>query len=338
MMPVSDTSVGYVTITVIQYGLLSPNRKTFMQNIYEAQASNKRKSALILVLFLLFTALVIYVLSQAFVVYLGYEPGGLGFVGLALIISGLMSFGSYWYSDKIVLTISGARPAKRETEFNFYTAAENLSIAAGIPRPKLYVIEDSAPNAFATGRDPEHAVVCATSGLLQKLNRTELESVIAHELSHIKNYDIRLMTIVTVLVGTIALLADWFFRIGWHSRGGRDRDRGQIGAIFLVLGIIFAILSPFIAQLIQLAISRRREFTADAGSVAITRQPTGLIAALEKISEDHEALEAANKATAHLYIVNPFKDKIKGGIGLFSNLFNTHPPLGERIKILRQMS
>ncbi|KKQ51558.1 MAG: Protease HtpX-like protein [Candidatus Woesebacteria bacterium GW2011_GWA1_39_21b] len=309
-----------------------------MQNIYEVQTANKRKSAVILILFLIFTAITVYVLSQAFAVYLGYEPGGLGFVGLALIVSGLMSFASFYYSDKIVLAISGAREADRKREFDFYTVAESFAIATGLPKPKLYVIEDTAPNAFATGRDPEHAVVCATTGLLQKLTRTELEGVIAHEMSHIRNYDIRLMTIVSVLVGTIALLADWFFRIGWHARGGRDRDRGGIAAVILILGVIFAILSPIIAQLIRLAISRRREFTADAGSVTITRQPSGLISALEKISADHEPLEAANKATAHLYIANPFKDKVGGAVGWFSGLFNTHPPIEERIKLLQQMT
>lgn len=309
-----------------------------MQNIYEAVASNKRKSTVILVLFMVFTTIVVYVLSQAFAAYFGYEPGGLGFVGIALIISGLMSFGSYWASDKIVLSISGARPADRKREFDFYTVAENLAIGTGLPKPQLYVIEDTAPNAFATGRDPEHAVICATTGLLQKLNRSELEGVIAHELSHIRNYDIRLMSIVSVLVGSIALLADWFLRISWHGGRNRDRENGQLGIFFMVLGLIFAIMSPFIAQLIKLAISRRREFTADASSVAITRQNQGLISALKKISADHEPLEAANKATAHLYIANPFKDKISGAVGMFSSLFNTHPPVEERIKALNRMA
>jgi len=308
-----------------------------MKNIYEVQSSNKRKSAFIIVLFLLFTTVVVYVLAQAIGIYMGYEPGGLGFVGLALIISGIMSFGSYWYSDRIVLAISSAKPADRNKEFNFYTAAENLSIGAGLPKPKLYVIEDSAPNAFATGRDPEHAVICATTGLLAKLNRTELEAVLAHELSHIKNYDTRLMSVVSVMVGIVALLADWFLRMSWFGGRSKDRDKGSMGAIIMVLGLIFAILSPIVAQLIQLAISRRREFFADAGSISLTRQPSGLISALEKISLDHEPLEAANKATAHLYIINPFKEGIKGGVGWFANLFNTHPPIEERVKALQQM-
>lgn len=307
-----------------------------MVNVYEAQAANRRKSAIVIVLFIVFVTLSVYIISQGLGVYFGYEPGGLGVVGIALIISGLMSFGSYYFGDKIVLTISGARPAERKRDFNFYTVAENLSIAAGISKPKLYVIEDSAPNAFATGRDPEHAVICATTGLLQKLDRTELEGVIAHELSHIRNYDTRLMSIVAVLVGMIALLADIFLRLSF--RGGRsDRRESQAGAIFLLLGLIFAILSPIVARLIQLAVSRRREFFADVSAVSITRQPSGLISALEKIAADHEPLEAANKATAHLYIVNPFKEKGHGAVDWFASLFNTHPPVTERIAALTKM-
>jgi len=307
-----------------------------MINLYEAQAANRRKSALIMALFILFVTVSVYVISQAMGVYFGYEPGGLGVAGLALIISGLITFVSYYASDKIVLSISGARPADRKRDYNFYTVAENLSLAAGIPKPKLYVIEDSAPNAFATGRDPKHAVVCATSGLLNKLTRTELEGVVAHELSHVKNYDTRLMSIVAVLVGMVALLADIFLRTSF--RGGRSDRRGsQAAAIFLLLGIIFAILSPIISRLIQLAVSRRREFFADSSSVAITRQPSGLISALKKIAADHEPLEAANKATAHLYIVNPFKEKGHGAVDWFAGLFNTHPPVSERIAALTKM-
>ncbi len=309
-----------------------------MKNIYEVADANKRKSAIIIVLFGVFVSLAVYVLSQAMSVYMGYEPGGLGVVGIAFIISGLMSFGGYYYSDRIVLGISGARPADRKLDFEFYTVAENLSLASGLPKPRLYVINDTALNAFATGRDPEHAVVCATRGLLDNLDRTELEGVIAHELTHVRNYDTRLMSVVAVLVGIVALLGDWFMRMSWFGRSrDSDRDSGQIGAIFLVLGFIFALLSPFIAQLIQLAISRRREFMADAGSVAITRQPGGLISALKKISGDTEPLEAANKATAHLYICNPFKGKGKSAVGWFASLFNTHPPIAERIRVLQEM-
>lgn len=309
-----------------------------MKNIYEVRSANKIKSAIIVSLFIVFVFLATYILTNAFGAYLGYAPGGFGYFGMALIISGISSFASYYYSDKIVLGISGARPATPKEDKLFTQVVENLCIGAGIPKPKLFVIEDSAPNAFATGRDPEHAVICVTSGLLSKLNRTELEGVLAHEITHIKSYDIRLMSLVSVMVGLVALLGDWFLRSMWWGGRGHDRDRNDSGTIFIILGIIFAILSPIIGQLIQLAISRRREFMADAGSVEITRQPTGLISALEKISKDTEPLEAANKATAHLYIVNPFKNKTGRAVEKLARLFNTHPPIGERIKALQNMS
>lgn len=307
-----------------------------MKNIYEMQSANKIKSTIIVICFAVFVAVSVYFISLAFAYYLGYEPSFLGIAGIAFIISGISTFISYYFSDRIVLSISGARPASKTRDNLFYTVAENLGIASGLPIPKLYVIEDSAPNAFATGRDPDHAVVCVTSGLLSKLNRTELEGVVAHELSHIKNYDIRLMSVVSVMVGMVALLADIFLRASF--RGGRRDKEGQLGIIIMIVGIVFAILSPFIAQLIQLAISRRREFMADASSVALTRQPQGLIDALHKISSDHEPLEAANKATAHLFIINPFKEKGHGAVDWFAGLFNTHPPIGERIKALTSMS
>ncbi len=316
-----------------------------MKNIYEVQTANKIKSFVIVILFMVFAFVAVYILTNAFGYYMGYQPGGFGYTGMALIISGISSFVSYYYSDKIVLGISGARPANAQEDKLFTQVAENLCIGMGIPRPKLYVIEDSAPNAFATGRDPKHAVVCITSGLLSKLNRTELEGVIAHELTHVKNYDIRLMSVVSVMVGLIALLGDWFMRSMWWggSRRRDDNDSGNLGALFMVLGIVFAILSPIIATLIQLAISRRREFMADAGGVEITRQPDGLISALKKISGDTEPLEAANKATAHMYIINPFKgvnepERSRRLVTTFANLFNTHPPIAERIKVLQQMA
>ncbi len=308
-----------------------------MQNIYEVQTANKIKSTIVIVLFAVFAFVVIYILTQAMGIFMGYEPGGFGYLGLAFIFSGISTFISYYYSDRIVLGISGARPANKLEDKFLQGVVENVCLGAGIDKPAIYVIEDSAPNAFATGRDPKHAVICVTTGILAKLSRTELEGVIAHEISHIKNYDVRLMSLVSVMVGLIALLADWFLRMSFWGRG-RDRDKGGIEAVILVLGIVFAILSPIIGQLIQLSISRRREFMADAGSVAITRQPQGLIAALEKISSDHEPLEAANKATAHLYIANPFKDKTKSAVGWFSGLFNTHPPIEERLNQLKKMA
>lgn len=307
-----------------------------MKNIYEVQTANKWKSAIIVALFVVFVFFAAYILTNAFGAYLGYEPGGLGFVGMALIISGVSSFVGYYYSDKIVLGISGARPANRKADFLFYTVAENIAIGAGVPMPKLYVIDDPAPNAFATGRDPKHAAICATTGLLDKLDRTELEGVIGHEMTHVKSYDTRLMAVVAVMVGLVALLGDWFIRLTWFG-GRRSNDRDSAGSIFLIIGIVFAILSPIVGSLIQLAISRRREFAADAGSVEITRQPDGLISALEKISADPNVLHTANKATAHLYICNPFKQKGHGSVGWFANLFNTHPPIPARIKALEGM-
>ena len=297
-----------------------------MVNVYEQQDSNKRRSLLVVAFFVVFVVLISWVFAQV----LDY---GSGLMGLALIFAGIISFGSYWWGDKMILAISGARPANKKEDFNFFTVAENLAMASQIPMPKLYVIDDSAPNAFATGRDPKHAVICATTGLLQKLDRTELEGVVAHELSHIRNYDIRLMSLVTILVGMITLLADWLLRSARLSDG--NRERGNLGAILLVAGLISALLSPLIAQLIQLAISRRREFLADSSAVLLTKYPEGLARALAKINADKEPLEAANKATAHLYIVNPFKGQ--KSIGMFANLFNTHPPIEERIKILKEM-
>ncbi len=301
-----------------------------MLNVYEQVDRNKRKSLLVMLFFTIFVAGFAYILGKAS----GY---GLSWVGIALVFSGLMSYVSYYFSDKIILTMSGAREADRKKDFNFYTVAENLAMAAGLPKPKLYVINDTAPNAFATGRDPQHAVICVTTGLLQKLDRTELEGVISHELSHVGNYDMRLMSIVSVMVGLVTLLADWFLRSTlWGRNRDSDRDNNKAQLVFFAVGMILALLSPLIAQLIQLAISRRREFLADASAVKITRFPDGLIRALQKISADKEPLEAANKATAHLYIVNPLRNR-HDSIGWFSGLFNTHPPITERIAALKNM-
>lgn len=309
-----------------------------MLNIYEQVDRNKTKSITIMVLFVVFIAAAAWVMANA----LGY---GLDVVGWALVLSGIMSLGSYYWSDKIILTLSGARPASRKEDFNFYTVTENLCLAARLPLPKLYVIDDTALNAFATGRDPEHAVVVATKGILAGLDRTELEGVIAHELSHVRNYDIRLMSLVTVLVGIVTLLADWFMRMSFWGGGRRNKDNdNQLGAVIAVVGVLLALVSPLIANLIKLAISRRREFLADASGAALTKYPEGLARALEKIAADHEPLEAANKATAHLYIANPFhfdSENVKGkhtqgGVSWFASLFNTHPPITERIAALRQ--
>lgn len=299
-------------------------------NVYEAVEGNKIKSFLVMGFFVVFITGIIWVLQW----YFGF---GLWMVGFALIITGLMSVGSYWFSDKIVLSMSGARPADRKRDFHLYTVCENLSMAARLPKPRLYVIEDSSPNAFATGRDPQHAVVCATRGLLEKLDRTELEGVISHELSHIGNYDTRLMSIVAILAGVVVVLTDFGMRAMWF--GGRDndnRDRGGNGLV-AVFAIVLVILAPIISQLIQLAISRRREFLADASGVKLTRFPEGLARALEKIASDPHPLMSANNSTAHLFIENPFKADTKRKSNWFVGLFNTHPPVAERVKALREM-
>jgi len=296
-----------------------------MTSYYQLVDANKVRSGMVIAIFIVFITTATYLLSYV----LGFD---LSAVGIALVLSGALSFVSYYFSDQIILSISGAVPANKRDHFDFYTVAENIARPAGIPIPKLYVQNDSAMNAFATGRDPEHAVVCATTGLLAKLTRTELEGVVAHEMSHIRNYDTRLMSIVTILVGLITLLADILLRT--NIRGKSDKDNGNIGALLMIAGLVLALLSPIIAKLIQLAISRRREFLADATGAQITKYPEGLASALEKLSGDKEPLEAANKATSHLYIVNPLKNH-HDSIGWFANLFNTHPPIAERIKALR---
>lgn len=251
----------------------------------------------------------------------------------AVIFSIIMSFGSYWWSDKIVLAMSGAKPIDHDSNREIYHLVENLCITAGLPVPKIYMIEDSAPNAFATGRDPEHGVICLTTGIIQKLEKSELEGVIAHELSHIGNRDILISTVIVVLVGFVTLLADWFRHWAWFGAKSDDNDSpNQLRIILFVAAIVLSILAPIFAVVMQLAISRKREFLADADGALLTRYPEGLARALEKISADKEPLEAANRATAHLYIANPFKGK------KVSRLFMTHPPIEERIKNLRGMN
>ena len=272
-----------------------------------------------------------------FVIGVGYVFAGAmnnsAILYFCVIFSVAMSFASYWWSDKIVLAMSSAKEIDHESNREIYHLVENLCITAGLPVPKIYMIEDSAPNAFATGRDAKHGVICLTTGIVQKLEKIELEGVIAHELSHIGNRDILLSTVVVILVGFVTLLADWFRR--WAFFGGKSRDDGEGGGqlrlILMVLAIILSILAPIAAVLMQLAISRKREFLADADGALLTRYPEGLAKALEKISADTEPLEAANRATAHLYIINPFKGK------KVAKLFMTHPPIEERVAALRGM-
>lgn len=293
-------------------------------------SSNIFKTYLIMLLFSVFAFSLVYLFS----VILGFgEADTLSIVGFALIFIGISNFISWYFSDKIVLSVSGAKPVSLESNRQLYRTVENLCIAAGLPLPKIYTIDDSAPNAFATGRDPKHGVICFTTGILSKLNKQELEGVTAHELSHIGNRDTLMMSVVSVLVGTIALMADWFMRSMWLGRGNNDRSNSS--GLLLAFGIIAAILAPIIASLIQLAVSRKREFLADASGILLTRYPEGLASALKKISADREPLEVANRGTAHLYIVNP----LKGSQALdgFAQLFSTHPPIEARIKALREM-
>ncbi len=311
---------------------------------YDHINKNKTESWILIFSFLAVIALLGFVFSQVY--------GNPQILYIAVGFSVFSSLISYYYSDSITLALSGAKEVDRQSNQELYRIVENLCITAGIPTPKIYIIEDTAPNAFATGRDPKHAVVCYTTGILQKLDKVELEGVTAHELSHIGNYDIRVMTLVVVLVGTVTLLADFMLRASFF--GGRKSDDreggGQLKLVLMIAGLVLAILSPIIATLIKLAVSRKREFFADASGALLTRYPEGLARALEKISSDHEPLEAANKATAHLYIVNPFhEDDLRGpsaalrttsssGRSWFTSLFNTHPPIEERVKRLREMN
>lgn len=297
-------------------------------SIYSAISANVWKSYIILVLFIVFAGTVGYVLGKA----MGDAPV-IG--GSIFIFSLIYSFVSYFYSDKMVLATSGAKQIQKKDNPELFRIVENLSIGEGVPMPRVYIIHDISPNAFATGRDPKHASIAVTTGILKRLNKAELEGVLAHELSHVKNYDTRLLAITAVLVGFIALMSDIFMRnLLWRNIGGGNR-RNQGQAIFLIIGIVFAILAPIIATLIQLAISRKREFLADASGALLTRYPEGLASALEKISTDQHSLKTATSATAHLFIANPFRGKSFSG--WLSNAFSTHPPIQERIKILRSM-
>lgn len=297
--------------------------------MYEQITRNKWKSFFLILFFLC----LIFAISWAFGKVTGWGTQGLIIAG---VIAVAMTFGSYYASDKIVLAISRARPVKKEDYPYLYNVVEGLAIAAGLPKPRCYVIDDTAPNAFASGRNPKNSVIVVTTGLLQKLNRAELEGVIAHEMSHIKNYDVLVQTLAVVMVGIVALLSDWTLRTffwGGGRRRSREKGSGNAAVILIVVALVLAILSPIIAQLLRLAISRKREFLADANGALLTRYPPGLASALKKLSADREPLEAANKATAHLYIVNPLKN-IKGRV---NKLFSTHPPIEERISALEKM-
>jgi heat shock protein HtpX len=300
--------------------------------MYEQIASNKRKSVFLILFFLVLIFALSWVFAELF------DFGRYAYI-LAIVIALGMTFVSYYASDKIALAVSRAKPVKKEDYPYLYNVVEGLAIAAGVPKPRCYIIDDTAPNAFASGRNPKNSVIVVTTGLLQKLNRVELEGVIAHEMSHIKNYDILVQTLAVVMVGVIALLSDWILRSFFWGGGRRGRRRssgdrgGDAMAIIAVVGLLLAIFSPFIAQILRFAVSRKREFLADASGALLTRYPPGLASALRKLSADREPLEAANKATAHMYIVNPLKD-LKGSV---NKLFSTHPPIEERIAALEKM-
>jgi heat shock protein HtpX len=297
-------------------------------NLYTHQERNVKKTWFIMSVFFILIMLLGWFISW----YMG-EPS---ILFVAVIFSIFMNIFSYWHSDKIVLRITGAREANKEQHYELYTLVENLSITAGLPMPKVYIIDDPTPNAFATGRNKDHAVVAFTTGLLAVLNKTELEGVVAHELAHVGNRDILLQTVVVVLVGFVTLLSDFFLRATFFGGGNRDRGGGQLQVILLVVGIVLAILSPFIATLIQLAISRKREFLADATAGMLTRYPEGLASALEKISSHSGKMRKANHATAHLFISDPYGEKKKNKkISFFHKIFLTHPPAEERIAALR---
>ncbi|MEK7643764.1 MAG: M48 family metallopeptidase [Patescibacteria group bacterium] len=292
--------------------------------MYSQITANKRRTLLIIIIFIGFIIGLGWFLNA----YLGYGPESMI---LAVFISLIMTLVGYYQGDTVALHATGAERIQKEDNPYVYRLVENLCITAGLPLPKIHIIRSAALNAFATGRDPNHASIALTTGIIEALNNEELEGVIAHELSHIKNYDIRVMTIVIVLVGAVTLLANWFLRVNMFGGRRGSREGGNAGNILAIAGLVLLILSPIIAELIKLAVSRRREFLADASGSLLTRYPEGLASALEKISQSAEPLATASSATAHLFIANPFKGKN------FSSLFSTHPPIAERIKKLREL-
>ncbi len=295
--------------------------------IYEQIDSNKRKSILLIFVFFIFIVLI----GLAIGVFYGNSYFG---IGLAIVIGTIYFLISYYSGDSMILTMSKAKPADKKQYPHLVHTVEGIAIAAGVPTPKTYVIEDDALNAFATGRDPEHASITVTTGLLNKMKRLELEGVIAHEMSHIKNYDIRIMMLAAVMVGLTILLSDFLLRSFVWGAGGRRREGNQLTIILIVVAIVLAILSPFIGEAIKLAISRKREYLADADAALITRYPKGLADALRRIKKDPDPLvDYANKATAHLFISTPFRKKK----GVMTKLYATHPPIDERIKALDSM-
>lgn len=298
--------------------------------MFESVRKNKFESGIIVAIFIVVITLIVYYICHAL------NLGTMSIV-IALIFSIASAWGSYYYSDKIVLSVNKARPATKEEDLKLVNILDALMVTSGLPvKPRLYVVEDAQPNAFATGRNPQNAVICVTTGLLEKLDYYELEGVIAHEMSHIKNYDIRLSCIVSVMVGFIVMISDMFSRaLFWGGIRDNDSDSDNKGnAILMVIGLVFLILSPIFGSLMQLALSRKREFLADSTAVEFTRNPEGLISALEKLENDPNELEYANSATANMYIVNPFK---KNGKKKTTNIWSTHPSTADRIEALRNL-
>lgn len=297
-----------------------------MPTLWTQRDSNIRKTWLLMTVFFVVVMTIGWVFSQVY--------GNPGILVFAVIFSIIMSFGSYWWSDKIVIATTGAKPLPDNMAPEVHNIVENLAITAGLPKPKLYIIDSPQPNAFATGRNAEHAVVAVTTGILRIMNRTELEGVLAHEMSHIGNWDMLISTVVVVLVGFIQLLSDMFLRsMMWG--GGNDRDRGGSG-VMLLIGIILAILAPIAGVLMQLAVSRRREYLADTSGALLTRYPEGLASALEKLAADHTPMRQANHATAHLWLDDPYQGKEKK-TSFITKIFMTHPPIEDRIRRLRNM-
>ncbi|TSC71130.1 MAG: hypothetical protein G01um101449_115 [Parcubacteria group bacterium Gr01-1014_49] len=294
-------------------------------DLYAQKSSNIRRTWALVLGFLIVVIAVGYAISWYY--------GNPSILYIAVFIAFATNFYAYWASDKLVLSLNHARPAAREEFFDFYTVVENLSITAGLPKPTLYVIDDPAPNAFATGRDEKHAVVCATTGLLSLMTRSELEGVIGHELSHIKNRDMLLMTIAVVLAGFVAIVANMFLRMSFLGGGHRDNREGG-NALLMILAVVGIVLAPIAAKLIQLAVSRRREYLADASGALLTRYPEGLASALRKIGSYSAPMRSANTATAHLFIGDPFGAKPSGMSGWIEKMFSTHPPIPDRIKAL----
>ncbi len=296
--------------------------------MFEDIRRNKIKSGFIVFGFILMITLIVYYISMAF------DLSAPIALTIALSFSIISCWGSYYYSDKIILAVSHARPATEEEDKKIINILDGLMISSGLSnRPKLYVVEDDQPNAFATGRNPKHAIICVTTGLLNKLEYYELEGVIAHEMAHIKNYDILLSAIVTVMVGFIVMLSDIFTRSFFH-RSGKSKDNDNSGnAILMLIGLVLLVLSPLLGKLMQMAISRRREFLADSTAIEFTRNPDGLISALRKLDDDTNELKVANKATENMYIVSPFKSNKKRKAGLFS----THPSIDDRIEALQNI-